>query len=242
MEKKKILLVAVSVGVFLVIVMGAAILLFSPKAGQTAIPPGAPGIVPPKPASVDVADMTRNTPETVQGLQLPPPSATASQENVFYFMGDNPDQVVSKTTENNETRVLISVPKPATAAVPDAPPPAETRRSNPAPARPAPRTPPASAAKTPAPPAVKPAASAPQPRNDYWVQTGSFSSRDRADGVKESLASKGIASIIENRELEGKTFYRVRIGPYASQSEANYWLALIKTMQGFENSMVLRSR
>jgi DedD protein len=251
MEKKKLLLVAVSVGVFLVIVMGASILVFSPRPAeiqraasfQTTQPiqPGSP----PQPASVDAADMARNSGE-LQGLQSPPASATASQENVFYFMGD-PDQIVERTTENNETRVVISVPKPSAAAVPALPPrqtaapapsaspapPAPAGRTNTTPAA-APKSAPRPAAKAPAPPA--------QTFNDYWVQTGSFSTRVRADGVKETLASKGIASIIENRDVEGKTFYRVRIGPYTSQNEANYWLSLIKSIQGFEDSQIWRSQ
>ena len=74
--------------------------------------------------------------------------------------------------------------------------------------------------------------------NDFWVQTGSFSAIARAEGMKETLASKGIASIIENRVLEGTTWYRVRVGPYTSKSEADYWLSLIKSITGFEGSQV----
>jgi DedD protein len=76
----------------------------------------------------------------------------------------------------------------------------------------------------------------------YWVQTGSFSTRVRADGAKETLAGKGITSIIENRDVEGKIFYRVRVGPYTSQNEADYWLSLVKTINGFEESQVWRSQ
>jgi DedD protein len=248
MEKKKILLVAVSVGVFLVIVMGASILVFSPKAVEI---PAAASILPGstvQPASVDAVDMTRNS-EAIQGLQPPPASATASQENVFYFMGD-PDQIVERTTDNNETRVVISVPKPSTAAVPELPP---KQTASPAPvARPVPPPPaavqgerkPAASVPPPksAPPVKAPTPPPAQVYNDYWVQTGSFSTRVRADGVRETLASKGIASIIENRDVGGKTFYRVRIGPYTSQNEANYWLSLIKSIQGFEDSQIWRSR
>jgi DedD protein len=75
----------------------------------------------------------------------------------------------------------------------------------------------------------------------YWVQAGSFSSKNRADSAKETLAAKGITSIIENNELGGKIWYRVRIGPYTSQNEADYWLALIQTLEGFEQSQVWRS-
>jgi DedD protein len=259
MEKKKLLLVAVSVGVFLVIVIGAAILIFTPKSTlpvpveASVLPPVKPPVpvesVPPagsetpapQPVSVDAADMVKNS-EDVQGLQAPPPSATAIQENVFYIYGENPNQAVR--TENQEDAgapLVIDVPKPSTAAVPDAPPPA---RPQPA-AAPARRQPaPAAAAPSRTPPAAAKPAPAVQTKlyDDYWVQTGSFSTKARADGVKETLASKGIGAVIENREVEGKTFYRVRVGPYTSKNEADYWLSLIKSINGFEDSQVWKSQ
>jgi DedD protein len=70
------------------------------------------------------------------------------------------------------------------------------------------------------------------------VQTGAFSTIATAEGVKESLASRGITAIIENGIVNGRTLYRVRVGPYTSRNEANYWLALIQSMNGFEDSQV----
>jgi DedD protein len=88
--------------------------------------------------------------------------------------------------------------------------------------------------------AAKPAAATVQSkaRSDYWVQTGAFSTQVRAEGVKETLAAKGITSIIENRAVDGKTWYRVRVGPYTSETEANYWLALVRSIDGFADSQV----
>jgi DedD protein len=77
--------------------------------------------------------------------------------------------------------------------------------------------------------------------NDFWVQAGSFTAKVRAENVKETLASKGITSIIENRDVNGATFFRVRIGPYTSQNEADHWLALIKSIKGFEDSQIWQS-
>jgi len=129
---------------------------------------------------------------------------------------------------------------PHTAAVPDAPPvaarPAPPRQA-PAPvaqARPTP--PPARPQATPA-PAARPAP-APATRNNFWIQAGAFSSKVRAELVKESLEAKGIASIIENRNINGRTYYRVRVGPYLSENEANYWLALVRSIDGFALSQV----
>jgi DedD protein len=84
---------------------------------------------------------------------------------------------------------------------------------------------------------TKPAASI-RSRENYWVQAGSFSTQIGAENVKETLAAKGITAIIENRDVNGKNYFRVRIGPYTSQNEADYWLAVIKNINGFESSQV----
>ena len=140
----------------------------------------------------------------------------------------------------------VATAKPAaqpTAATPPAPPAATAT----------PPAQPTAAAKPAAPPTqpatAKPAASAkpaeqtPAPAQtktytDYWVQTGAFSAKANADGVKETLAARGITSIIENRNVNGKTLYQVRVGPYTSENEAKYWLALVQSIDGFSESQI----
>ena len=269
MEKKKLLLVAISVGIFLVLTIGAALLAFTPKStsGTFAVASYPTGIdtgmnVPPPPsdqgsvpaandagqrtntqsAPLDPVELVRS-PGNTPGLTLPP-EEKIRQENDLYVNG-----------AGRNTETVISVPKPSTAAVPDAPP---AGRADPiAKAAPAPSTttaaPPTSTpAQAPKPAAQSPAASTqtqPKPApaqtrvyDDYWVQTGAFSTVARAEGVKETLESKGITSIIENREVNGSTFFRVRVGPYTSQNEANYWLSLIRSISGFEGSQVRQTQ
>jgi DedD protein len=259
MEKKKLLLVAVSVGVFLVIVISASILIFTPKtqspgtalSSARPIPagaPGTPGTLRSQPATVDAADMVRNA-DGIRGIQNPP-SATAIQETNFYINGEKPleSYTIEKTDGDASARVIINVPKPSTAAVPDTPLESGTIGTRTTAAnRPAAST--AAPAKTPV-AAAKPAANASAAKpasqtrsyNDYWVQTGAFSAKIRAEGVKDTLASRGITSIIENRIVDGKTWYRVRVGPYTSENEANYWLALVKSIDGFSDSQVRQSK
>ena len=289
MEKKKLLLVAISVGIFLALTIGAAILFFSPKdvpaysmasgKGVQAVDTGINVPLPqasgsaarqdsnPQPSSLDPVDLVRQ-PKEVPGLQQAPEGANR-QGNGFYISG-------SGTSKSTET--VINVPKPTTAAVPDAAPAGRavstTAQSAPKPAASVPSS--ASSASSAAPttssaskpatvaapaataaskpstttaPAVaaaqtqaKPASTQTKVYNDYWVQTGAFSTIAKAEGVKATLSSKGITSIIENREVEGKTVFRVRVGPYISQNEANYWLALIKSINGFEDSQVRQTQ
>jgi DedD protein len=249
MEKKKILLVAVSVGVFLVIIISASILIFTPKTSATAavasvrpIPAGVTGTIPAKPASVDAADMVRNASD-IQGIQTPP-QATAIQETNFYINGEKPVEgyTAVSSDEGTAARVMINIPAPSTAAVPDIHTEAPVKPAQPTQAAKPAQVPPAAKpvptkVSTPVAKPVKPAAQT-KTYNDYWVQTGAFSAKVRAEGMKDTLASKGITSIIENREVDGKTWYRVRVGPYTSENEANYWASLVKSIDGFADSQV----
>ena len=226
-EMKKLLLVAVSVGLFLVVIIGAAILILTPKV-QTDEPafsssrPIPAGQV--QPSNADPSQMLKDS-DSIMGIQ-PLPVADA-QETIAPIEGDTRDG----------DRLTINIPRPSTAAVPNTP-----AASAP---RPAAAATPAQSAEKPAAqtkpaPAAKPAtpAAATKARNDYWVQTGAFTAMVRAENAKETLASKGITSIIENRQLEGQTWYRVRLGPYTSETEANYWLALVKSIDGFAESQI----
>ncbi|GHV51484.1 hypothetical protein AGMMS49579_06890 [Spirochaetia bacterium] len=251
MEKKKLLLVAVSVGVFLVIAISASILIFTPKhsggEGQAAVRvnsgtivtaprpipagTGAKGIdsgaslepEPAQPKSADVVDMVRNA-DGLPGLQTPPPSVEHDENTGGVSIDVRP-------------RTAAGVPA-STGTVTKAAPVSPPAVATPAPVKPA-----AVAAKPPAakPAAPKPAASPARTNNDYWVQIGAFSAQVRAEGVKETLAAKGITTIIDDRDVDGKTMYRVRVGPYTSETEASYWLALVKSIDGFSESQIRAS-
>jgi DedD protein len=234
MEQKKLLLVAISVGVFFVIVIGAAIIAFGPKtqgavAAAAPIRAGAQGVYqapvdPIQPASVDPSGLVR---EGVQGLQTPP-EGTGSQGTDYYINGGAP-------------QVVITVDPKSAAGVPDAAPsgraatPVRTAAPKPAAAAPKPAAP--KAVVSGSTPAVQTRA-----YNDYWVQAGSFTAKGRAEGVKEVLAGKGISSVIMNSDQNGATYFRVRVGPYTSQNEADYWLSLIKSIDGFEASQIWQSQ
>jgi len=73
---------------------------------------------------------------------------------------------------------------------------------------------------------------------DYWIQIGAYSARVRAEDAKEFLDSKGIVSIIENRDINGQIWYRVRLGPYISENEAKHWLEIVQVIDGFSGSQI----
>jgi DedD protein len=252
MENRKLLLVAVSVGLFLVIVISATILVFSPRDYPVVEKnvPIAPGVLPPSaPPPVTTqspAVVTQTTPPSEAPAQAAG-SETAvendrSAENVIYINGDNGVRV--ERLNGGSTQTIITIPSPAESpakSVPLSVPPSQERPSAVA-AKPAQPT----VTSTQQKPAAPKAASTPtrpkvQPKLVWWVQTNSYSNKSFADRSKELLAGKGIASVITNAVVGGKTYYRVRVGPYTSRSEADYWLSLIKTIEGMENSQIWQS-
>ena len=206
---KKLLLVAVSVGVFLLVTITVAILLLTPKAqtqGATftsSTPnPGVIANVPAQPDNIITPEPIIETPDVVTI------SDRNNGDSVTIQIPTTPVAVVSNNTASSTNTTRTTTPAPAANT---------TSASNTATtARPAP-------ART---------------INDYWIQIGAYSAIFRAEDVKELLASKGLVSIIENSVVNGRDLYRVRLGPYTSEREANHWLAIVKAIDGFNDSQV----
>jgi DedD protein len=70
------------------------------------------------------------------------------------------------------------------------------------------------------------------------VQTGSFANKESAQDAQNKLKDKSIPSVIENRSVNGTTWYRVRVGPYTSKDEAEFWRKLVVTIKGFQDSQI----
>jgi DedD protein len=227
-EKKKLLLVAVSVGVFLLITITVAIIVLTPKTQE--------------------AQFSTSIPYSSGRVQV-----TQQDDNFSQTIPLEPAVVITEVDRKDGDNLTITIPSPTTAAVPDIAQISETKKSNERPttvtvkpAEPAPVTKPATqpvALKTTTTPKSKPSAvtkptTPTKTINDFWVQTGAFSALVRAEDAKETLAAKGITSIVENREINGKIWYRVRLGPYTSEREANHWLEIVKLIDGFSDSQI----
>lgn len=229
MEQKKILWIIFSVFLLVVVVVGAGLIWFFPNANRpsnknAAAKPGQNG----KEALDPVEWVRKNqeypgiTPEADQGKD--------SGEDFIIVYGEND---AAKSGEQ---------PKPGTetGALP------ETLPVTP---KPSTEVKPASAATKPAADTQKPAAVKPEPTakpappktvrvEEYWIQTGSYASKTRAEEVKFVLQEKGVVSKISSKLVDEKNYYRVRIGPYASKPEAEKFLEWIKAMQGFDGSYI----
>jgi DedD protein len=245
MEKKKLLLVAVSVGVFLVIVVSAAILVFSPPAAAFA---SSSPVSSGTPRSPDGPAETGNS-FSEAGPAVPAAPVVDNPQGNGIPLNGEPGSIADSKAESPTT---ISIKPLLTAGVPDTtakPAPAKPAAkpapvaAKPAAAKPATAKPVAAAAAKPA--AAAPAVSSVAPKKesrDFWVQVGSYSTRERADGAKHTLGDKGLSAIITNQLVNGETRYRVRVGPYTSKNEAEYWLAMIKNIDSFRDSLVWESQ
>ena len=243
MEKKKLLLVAVSVGVVLLILICIPLIALTGQSRPAhASAPVDTGYYRPPFAPPEQPPAFEDEPE------LPPHLSEAPPE-------EHPQAAPAEAPQPEPRPVAtIVVPAPTTAAVPDAP----VIRQAPRPAAPRPAAPAQAApAASPAPAASTAQASAPQQAaparaaqpsaartgaTNYWVQTGALSTKVRAEGAKDLLEAKGVTSIIENSNIDGRTWYRVRVGPYVSQTEANYWLALVQSIDGFGGSQIRQTQ
>jgi len=75
----------------------------------------------------------------------------------------------------------------------------------------------------------------------YWIQVGSYNDLIKAEDVRDYLLTKDISSEIQTKSVDGKTYYRVRIGAFQSKGEADRFLEPIKNMKNFEESYVVQT-
>ena len=73
---------------------------------------------------------------------------------------------------------------------------------------------------------------------EYWIQTGSYSSHSRAEDMAAMLNDQGLSGRVTTRDVEGRTFFRVRIGPYIQKAEAEKFLTWVQDVKGLETSYI----
>jgi cell division septation protein DedD len=235
-ERKKLLWISISACVFVLLVLAVGFALLSPKKGGAQAPAAIANGAPPK--AQDPQDF----------LSAPPPAPAPALEQprnqdggVIVVYGDKP-----KLPEGEQpASALPSATAPAPAAAAPAAPAAAgtaagaaTSNASSVPgkaASPAAPTVPAKAQSA----AKAPAAKSASPRTDeFWIQAASFTSRGKADDLKQVLADRGIAALISVKGISSKSWYRVRVGPYLAKAEADGWLGRLKDLPGCAEAYV----
>lgn len=113
----------------------------------------------------------------------------------------------------------------ASASVPGAPPPSSTTPATPpvatAPAASTPGVPGAAPSVATAPATSPAAVDPPSDKSAFLLQAGAFKGQEDAEGMKAKLALIGFEARIVTAEVNGVTFYRVRVGPYGQIEDMN---------------------
>jgi cell division protein FtsN len=164
---------------------------------------------PKDPPAVDGnADDAPLVPETDNPPTTPataPPER--DQQYDFYTLLPGEETALSDTELAERTRA-----EEADRREPETPDPADA-----APAATDPSNPPA----IDAPPASAPETATADARGDarYILQAGAFAASGDAEALKAKIAFLGLGARVESAQIQGKTVYRVRMGPYGTATE-----------------------
>ena len=222
MEQKKLLWIVFSVALFLLVVIGVGIIWFYPAAGAKG-PVGEPGFAGVSSEDeFDPIEWVRQD-EEYPGLEEKEDGDEAGEEESEDFIvvyGETEGE--SKAAEEEEPDKEEKTVTPRTVGeTKDKEEPVEEK--------------PAAAVK----PAPEKQAEPKQVRvPEYWIQTGSYTSKTRAEQVKADLMEKGVASLITSKSIDNTTYFRVRIGPYSTKGEAEKFLSWIRSINGFSGSYI----
>lgn len=71
----------------------------------------------------------------------------------------------------------------------------------------------------------------------YWVQCAAYTSKKTADQARSKLDENRIpAEVFTYQDGKNNLFYRVRVGPYTTKSEAEYWKNRIAQIDSFKSA------
>lgn len=274
MEQKRTLWIVAAVGVFLLVVLGAALILYTPQSKQATIAnsretnsstasngwislaPSAPLQTPTNPDE-KVDEENSVLPEK----EIPNPAKTELRTEEVNIYAENANVYSEKTELNklgeNATVKAETSEKPTTIVLTEPEKTAEAKASKPevskprsnvavknsvsekqkAPAKPEHKNT-AKTAKTGQNKSVSAKPSVKEPEIvQYWVQVTALTSRKSADEARNKLGENQItADVFTYTDNKKKLFYRVRVGPYTTKSEAEYWRTKISKIDSFQNS------
>lgn len=205
-QSKKWLWIALSVSAFALVVIGAAFIFFAPVKSSSPVPFDIRGQAEPRQA------------EPGEYLANEPPGMVTTQTtsgDIIIVYGNNPESTEAPTVVPAPAPTTIVAPTPTTTL----PKPVTTT------------TVPKPVTTTTIKKAVAPAAPAVTTSN-FWIQAGSFKVRESADSLKASFAQKGLIAAITVKDIDGKSYYQVKVGPYTSRDEAKKWLTTVRAVPG----------
>lgn len=274
MEQKRTLWIVAAVGVFLLVVLGAALILYTPQSKQATIANsrvtnsstasnGWISLAPSAPLqnSTNTDEKADEESSVLPEKEIPNPAKTELRTEEVNIYAENANVYSEKTELNklgeNTTVKTETSEKPTTIVLTEPEKTAEAKASKPevskprsnvavknsvsekqkAPAKPEHKNT-AKTAKTEQNKSVSAKPSVKEPEIvQYWVQVSALTSRKSADEARNKLGENQInADVFTYTDNKKQLFYRVRVGPYTTKSEAEYWRTKISKIDSFQNS------
>lgn len=274
MEQKRTLWIVAAVGVFLLVVLGAALILYTPQSKQATIANsrvtnsstasnGWISLAPSAPlqTSTNPDEKVDEESSVLSDKEIPNPAKTELRTEEVNIYAENANVYSEKTELNklgeNATVKAETSEKPTTIVLTEPEKTAEAKTSKPEVSKPrsnvAVKNSVSEKQKTPAKPehkntvkaakteqnksvSAKPSVKEPE-IVQYWVQVTALTSRKSADEARNKLGENQItADVFTYTDNKKQLFYRVRVGPYTTKSEAEYWRTKISKIDSFQNS------
>lgn len=274
MEQKRTLWIVAAVGVFLLVVLGAALILYTPQSKQATIANsrvtnnstasnGWISLAPSAPlqTSTNPDEKVDEVSSVLSDKEIPNPAKTELRAEEVNIYAENANVYSEKTELNklgeNATVKAETSEKPTTIVLTEPEKTAEAKASKPevskprsnvavknsvsekqkAPAKSEHKNT-AKTAKTEQNKSVSAKPSVKEPEIvQYWVQVTALTSRKSADEARNKLGENQItADVFTYTDNKKQLFYRVRVGPYTTKSEAEYWRTKISKIDSFQNS------
>ena len=245
-ERKKLLWISLSACVFVLAVLAVGFALLSPKRGAAMAPAAIGNGAPPK--AQDPQDFLSAPPQAPAPAALEQPRGQDGGVIVVY--GDKPKlpeggQASGAASPANGAASATSSGVPPSASFPaasaaavgvpgKAPQPSTTSSAAPAKAPQAGASP--AAAKK---PLAKPAS---QKVDEFWIQAASFTSRGRADDLKQALADKGHRGPHQRQGHIGQKLVSRAHRPQTVKADADDWLGRLKDTPGCAEAYVSKLR
>lgn len=274
MEQKRTLWIVAAVGVFLLVVLGAALILYTPQSKQATIANsrvtnsstasnGWISLAPSAPlqTSTNTDEKADEESSVLSDKEIPNPAKTELRTEEVNIYAENANVYSEKTELNklgeNATVKAESSEKPTTIVLTEPEKTAEAKASKPEVSKPrsnvAVKNSVSEKQKAPAKPEHKNTAKTAKPGQNksvsakpsvkepeivqYWVQVSALTSRKSADEARNKLGENQItADVFTYTDNKKQLFYRVRVGPYTTKSEAEYWRTKISKIDSFQNS------
>lgn len=228
-NSRKFLWLAAAVSLFVLIVVGAAFLIFSPGKSVNQEP-------------FDLSGKAEERQENPQDFLADAPAEpsttqTTSSGDIIIVYGNDQNGAAPAPAPSAKPATTTIYVEPAAPATPAAPTTPTTVKPAVTASKPA-AAPVAKVTTTTKAPVAK-AAPAPQPATgDYWIQAGSFSVKNNADALKSTMAGSSLPAVITVKDIDGKSRYIVKVGPYPTRAEATKWLPKVKSVKGAEQSWI----